>query len=185
MTIGFFCLVAVFDDGDSVKQAVVFKSVKEPHLSNGSASQFVNDIVKDHWVVFWTKTVASVDTMTFPKWMNEFIYLTRACVAPNRWIVHFLDALRAHMTTSMISKFFGNKIAVLRLPAHTSNNTQAPDVRSFGSLKHFTTCMLENAAKATYHLGRNIDSLGGLKIWKCIRILHGYDKAVSLHKIAS
>lgn len=130
-------LVAIFADGHGVLPAVVFKGGREPSLSNGIVPRQVSNDVPESWRAFWRKEVALFDFYLFVQWACALIPLARAQVNAGEWIVLLYDALRVHVTCEVINALHMNCIAVVAMPAHTSDRMQPLDVSVFGPFKSF------------------------------------------------
>lgn len=176
-------LACVFADGSPIAPAVVFRGEREPLLTSPTISRKASEVVKDPWLLFWRKDVASVDTGIFRRWIDNFIPLARAHVHSSEWIILYYDALRSHMSAGVVHKLAESKIAVMALPAHTSDRLQPLDVSVFSAFKHWTNKRIDERIShyATRFVGDK--RFGGLDIWECI--LEGYNAALSSSNVVS
>lgn len=125
-------LVRVFADGSPTAPAVMCRDEREPMLISETKSKRESEVVFPLWSVSWRKDLASVDTIIFQRWIDKFIYVVRHKVDEEMWIVLFFEALRAHMSPYVIEKTSKNQIAVMELPAYSSDRLQNLDVVVFG-----------------------------------------------------
>lgn len=169
-------LLAIFADGCSVLPAVVVQGKREPTLSDFGSVKKVTDVVYKSWKVYWRSENASVETVIFPKWVHDFIPRARERIADGEWIVLFYNVLRAHMTCEVINLFNNNMIAVMELPAHTSDHLQPLDVSVFGPLKHYVNQFIEEACAEARKVCVRA-SLDGIPVWDAI--YKGYGKALA------
>lgn len=129
-------LLCVAADGTEYLPAVVFKGAREPFLSDHVSRTRVSQIVPPTWACFWRKELGSVATRVFNLWVKRFVSVVRSNETPKEWKLLFNDGLRSHMTAYAIKILKEAKIAVVALPAHTSDRLQPLDVIVFGPMKH-------------------------------------------------
>lgn len=176
-------IVCVCASGTSVAPGIVFKGVREPTLSSGAMSARVTQLVKEPWSVYWRRDTASVDSYIFGRWIDRFIAAVRTDVDSNDWAVLFYDALRAHMTSTVVEKLYKEKVAVVALPAHTSDRMQPLDVSVFGPMKQYT---VKHLSQRSLEMERQIPGeykLTGIELLDAI--LHGYEKSITIANITS
>lgn len=122
-----------------------------------------------------------MDTTIFSRWIDVFISAAGANME-DEWIVLLYHTLRLHMTVSVIERLV-KKIAVIALPAHTSDRVHPLDVSVFGPMKHYNN---KSVRKITLDGQRKISGqykLKGLNMWAAI--IDGFQKSVTKKNIAS
>lgn len=176
-------LLCVGADGMEYLPAAVFKGVREPTLSDYVSRIRVSELMPSGWVCFWRKEVASVDGNIFHKWVQKFVPIARRGREPNVWMLLFYDACRSHMTTKSIQALRDARIAVIALPAHTSDNLQPCDVSIFGPMRHYVNVNVTERVLQERRDGLTSKGLSGIAVWGAI--LEGHDKAVNCKNIQS
>lgn len=176
-------LACIFAHGVSVSPAVVFRGERQPHLNSGTDSGRVTDVVQKPWRAYWRKGIASVDTRIFEQWIEAFKPVARQHVSNETWLVLFYDAFRAHMTARVIGILANSRIAVMVLPAHTSDRLQPLDVSVFGPFKHRTNQAVNDRLRSFVVASRSGLRFSSLDIWRCIQ--SGYRLSFSKENIES
>lgn len=176
-------LLCVGADGQEYAPAAVFKGVREPTLTEFLTPTKVSKLMPPGWNCFWRRDVASVDSNIFKKWAHKFVADVRARNDNERWMILFYDACRSHMTTAAIDVFRAANIAVMALPAHTSDRLQPLDVSVFGPLRHFVNTSLTHMALEAKTLYRTQQKLSGGEVWRAI--VAGHAKAFTPNNIKS
>lgn len=161
-------LLCVNDGGIVFAPKAGFRGVQEPSLSAGPVKTKVSDLVGPERKAFWRPKKANVNTKIFFEWVDVFISAARANIKEDEWIVLLYDALRLHMTGSVIERLVKRKIAVIALPAHTSDRVQPLDVSVFGQMKQYTNKSLSKMALDAQKKISGQYKLNGLNIWAAI-----------------
>jgi len=164
-------------------QILFLKEYVKPRLSRGCYTRKVSELMPKGWMAFWRKDVASVDSGIFIRWAREFIKQIREKYGLQDWIVLFYDACRAHMTYEVINLFYTNKIAVIALPAHSSDRTRPLDVSVFGPMKHYANSAIARIAKEQSLVHRRFERLPGIDVWESID--EAFGSAFSISNIRS
>lgn len=128
----------------------------------------VSDVVPNEWNVYCGKEVATVDSVIFKRWVNDFILLSRTNVGKEQLIILFYDALRAHMYHNVIKKFYAHKIAVFAMPAHKSDCLKNLDVSVFGAFKTISSTRVDNISRRSHFKQLRFARMGGLQVLKSI-----------------
>lgn len=176
-------IACVFEDGPKVPPAAVFQGNREPYFFNDIASYQISELLKSSWELFWRNGTASFNGFIFLKLVRNFISLARAHVDEGEWIEFFYDALRAHMSTAAINILYEVLIAVIALPAHSSDKLQALDVSVFGPhKKHVNYCFKKLTAKQVLDHGKQV-YMTGVDVWQSIE--SGNEMAVKMSNVVS
>jgi len=161
-------LACVSAAGDTFLPAPIFRGLREPFLSTGCYSRKVSELMPQGWKAFWRKDVASVDSAIFYSWSTEFIKEVRSKYGEQDWLILFWDGYRAHMTYRVINMFRANKVAVIALPAHSSDRTQPLDVSVFGPFKHYANLAVAKRAKEQTVVDKRFEKLARMDIREAI-----------------
>lgn len=79
-------------------------------------------------------------------WLDHFIEHT-AKKRRGAWVLLVIDGFGLHMTIPFFEKATANKIALFRLPAHSTHLTQPLDVGVFQPFKHYHTEAIDRAVR--------------------------------------
>lgn len=124
-----------------------------------------------------------MDSVLFEMWIRKFIAHINSVRVGDKWYVLFYDAHRAHMTSAVIENLYRNKIAVMALPAHTSDRIQPLDVCVFRPFKHFVNEAFTKKAAELRRLIHGEIRLSGDHVWD--GIYEGYTRGVVVSNVRS
>lgn len=95
----------------------------------------------------------------------------------------FYDGFRAHLLADVIECLAAQRIAVLGLQVHKSDQLQSLDMSVFGPVKHYRNTVLMEFLKRFVFLTDGGAHAGRLDAWNCVR--ERFEKGESETTVAS